>query len=275
MKQHFGICEWSLPVSGTLAIEIAGEIGFDGMQIGEAGGRKMGYPLNNPRVIDAYKKAAENSGIKLHSLNLGALLSEGTFNFAPDTAEGCCAKESLDKGFDVCRKLGIGSVVITVEPATEEAFENVLRHLAYAEKLSEDSGVTIALESAQPLEDILRLLDRADKRIKICMDVLNPLRFCTGDPHRQIAAFGKDRIDHFHFKDSVKSLFQRGQRGCVLLGTGDAGYSKSVDIIKSLGFEGWMISENYYCFPPMNNGSEDFIALAAADLNTLRTSFSL
>lgn len=50
MGYQFGICEWSLPVSGPLAIRLAGEAGFTGIQLGEAGGRAMGFPLTHPRV---------------------------------------------------------------------------------------------------------------------------------------------------------------------------------------------------------------------------------
>ena len=273
MKQHFGLCEWSLPVSGPLAIRLAGEAGYEGMQIGEAGGRAMGYPLNNTRVQEIYKEAAQEWGIQLHSLNLGALLSEGTLNHAAGTREGDWARRSLENGFAACRGLDIHTVVITVDPATEEAFENVVSHLDFASKIAAASGVEIAVESAQPLERIERLLDRVDDGIKICMDLLNPLRFGTGNPQEQILAFGREKISHFHMKDSVKDLFQLGQRGCVLLGEGDAGYRESVSIIKKLDYEGWMISENYYYLPPMNDGTKDFVQLAAKDLKTLQASF--
>ena len=105
------------------------------------------------------------------------------------------------------------------------------------------------------------------------MDLLNPLRFGTGDPREQIRLFGEERISHFHMKDSIRSLFQRGRRGCVLLGRGDAGYRQSVELIREMGFSCWMITENYYHLPPMNDGTRDFAALAAEDLKTLRASF--
>ena len=97
-KMKYGICEWSLPVSGTLAIRLAEEIGYDGMQLGEAGGRQMGYPLNDPRVQALYQETAAACGIELHSLNLGALLAEGTLNYAPETMQGRYARASLRKG---------------------------------------------------------------------------------------------------------------------------------------------------------------------------------
>lgn len=273
MKQQFGICEWSLPVSGPLAIRIAAEAGYEGMQLGEAGGRRMGYPLNHRRVQELYREAAAECGLALHSLNLGALLAEGTMNYAAGTEQGDYARESLEKGFAACGALGIRRVVITVDPVTEEAFENVITHLNFARGLAGGAGVEISIESARPLSLIQRLLDELGGDVKICMDLLNPLRFGTGNPREQIRAFGKDRISHFHMKDSVRPLFQPGQRGCVPLGQGDAGYRESVEIIKELSYEGWMITENYYYLPPLNDGNSDFMELAAKDLKTLRESF--
>lgn len=273
MDYHFGICEWSLPVSGTLAIRLASQAGYEGIQLGEAGGRIQGYPLNNPCVQEAYLEEAYRYGIKLHSLNLGALLAEGTLNYAPETERGCWARESLDKGFEVCRNLGLGVVVITVEPKTEEAFANVVSHLKYAQELSRDSGVEIAVESAQPLTDIRRLLDQLDGAIKLCMDLLNPFRFRTGDAREQIRSFGADCISHFHMKDSVRELFRPGERGCVLLGRGDAGIAESAALIRQMTCGGWLISENYYYLPPMNREEADFMMLAKQDLETMKQLF--
>lgn len=273
MGQQFGICEWSFPVSGPLAMRLAAEAGYDGMQIGEAGGRLMGYPLNNRRVRELYREEAERCGLQLHSLNLGALLAEGTLNDREDTERGGWARKSLFNGFAACEALGIRTVVITVEPPTEDAFANVVRHLRFAGELARESGVEIAIESARPVEEIQRLLDELGTEAKVCMDLLNPLRFGTGVPQEQIRLLGRERISHFHMKDSVRALFRRDQRGCVLLGQGDAGYRESVEIIREMGFSCWMITENYYHLPPMNDGEQDFAALAAEDLHTLRASF--
>lgn len=270
MNYHFGICEWSFPVSGPAAMELASKAGFEGMQLGEAGGRLMGYPLNHPDVQRIYRETAAHLDFSLHSLNLGALLSEGDLNYAAGTKRGDYARESIRKGLEVCGKLDIHTVVITAEPSTDEIMDNIVSHLNFASKLARDSDVEIAVESAQPVDKILRLTERADETVRICMDLLNPLRFGTGVPQEQLRIFGKDRISHFHMKDSVSSLFKAGQRGCVLLGRGDAGICESADIIKELGCEGWFITENYYYLPPMNEETDDFVALAMKDLKTMK-----
>ena len=273
-KMKYGICEWSLPVSGTLAIRLAEEIGYDGMQLGEAGGRQMGYPLNDPRVQALYQETAAACGIELHSLNLGSLLAEGTLNYAPETMQGRYARASLRKGFEACRALGIGTVVITVNSQDEAQTSNVLSHLSYAVRLASETGVEIAMESAQELSVILGILECMQGKIKICMDTLNPLRFRSGNPQEQISIFGKERISHFHLKDSKQELFRVGERGCTLLGTGDAGFAESVKLIQKMQYEGWVITENYYYLPPLYDGSMSFMELAAKDLQTMQQSFA-
>lgn len=272
MKNYYGICEWSMPVSGPLAIRLAGTAGFDGMQLGEAGGRSLNFPLNHPEIQQIYNETARHYEIRLHSLNLGALLAEGTIDFPVNTPQGDAARASIRNGIRACRALDIRTLVITVSPKTEDAYSNALSHLEYACRLAEISQVEIAVESALPLPLIQVLLDRLKGRVKVCMDILNPLRFGTGDPIEQIQAFGTETISHFHMKDSLRSLFTPGQRGCVLLGTGDAGYIQTAETIKKIGFQGWMITENYYYLPPMNM-NDDFMKLILKDFETLTSTF--
>ena len=277
MKNKFGICEWSMTVKGSEAIKIAAEAGFDGIQIGEAGGRLESFPLNDISVQQNYKEAAEKYNIKLHSLNLGSLLKEGTLNCPQNSNEGRFARESILRGIDACNALGIKTVVITADPSNEAEIENAAGHIRFASEEAYKTDIEIAVESANPIEQILQILtmagaEKQGSNVKICMDILNPLRFNTGTPREQILIFGKEMISHFHMKDSLKSLFDSGERGCVLLGTGDGEYQKSVGVIKKIGFEGWFITENYYYLPPMNDGNMNFAVLAKKDLITMKKS---
>lgn len=232
----------------------------------------MGYPLNNKRVQALYRETGEEIGLRLHSLNLGALLSEGTLNYGPETREGRWARESLVKAFEACSGLDIHTVVITVEPE-EETFDHVVSHLQFASQLAKEAQGEVAIECAKPLEVIQRLLECMDEEVKLCMDTLNPLRFQTGDPREQIYAFGTDKISHIHMKDSIQPLFQKGQRGCVALGRGDGRYAEAVKALMDIGYEGWIFTENYYYLPPLNQGAADFAELAKQDLDTLKKSF--
>ena len=54
MSKKCGICEWSFAVTGPSAIEYAGVIGFDGIQIGDLGGARNCFPLNDPHIQQTY-----------------------------------------------------------------------------------------------------------------------------------------------------------------------------------------------------------------------------
>lgn len=272
MNYNLGICEWALPVSGSLAIKCASKIGYDGIQLGEAGGRKKGFPLNHPFVQDAYLKAARKNHIKLHSINLGELLAEGLLNYSPYTLNGEYARECLKNGIDACHALDISTLVITLNFPSEEACQNTILHLNYALELARFYAVELALECALPWKQFAHLLDSVAPDFKVCMDMLNPLRFQTGDPIEQLHLLGKDKISHFHIKDSVSGLFSSKERGCVLLGQGDAHFTQSVEAIKEIRFSGWILSENYYYLPPMNI-RQDFMNLSKTDYLTLKKSF--
>mgnify|MGYP000105059733 FL=1 len=49
----FGVCEFSFPCWGPLALQMAHEAGFTGMQLADAGGSTNSYPLNNKRVQES------------------------------------------------------------------------------------------------------------------------------------------------------------------------------------------------------------------------------
>lgn len=272
MKYNIGICEWALPVNGPLAIKCASKIGYDGIQLGEAGGRKKGFPLNHKFVQDSYLKAARKNHIKLHSINLGDLLSEGLINYSPRTLNGEYARECLKNGIFACHSLDVSTLVITINSPNEDALKNTISHLNYAIEIARYFHVELALECALPWEHFAHLLDSVSPDFKVCMDMLNPLRFQTGDPIRQLHLLGKDKISHFHMKDSISGLFSSKERGCVLLGQGDAHYPQAVDTIKEIRFSGWIFSENYYYLPPMNM-QQDFMNLSKTDCHTLKNSF--
>ena len=57
----FGVCEFSFPCWGPLALQMAHEAGFTGMQLADAGGSTNSYPLNNKRVQESYLEASVKS----------------------------------------------------------------------------------------------------------------------------------------------------------------------------------------------------------------------
>lgn len=271
MKNHYGICEWSFPVSAPFSIQLAALAGFDGIQLGECGGRSFHYPLCQKYVQNAYLEASRKYNIALHSLNLGALLQSGDIFYAPETVRGSNARLSIQKGLDAACALGIERIVITASPESEPAYRNVVSHLKYAYSHAKMYQIQIIVETNLPPAGIKTLLEECRGNIRLCLDTLNPFRFHSGSPIDLIREF-QSVTDHYHLKDSIRSLFHPDQRGCVLLGSGDAGFPAVCREIKKTGYTGWFFTENYYQLPPLNQ-SGDFLEYAKKDLHTLHETF--
>lgn len=73
----FGAVEWAFPCWGELAIKMASEAGFSGMQLGDGGGSLQGYPLRNKRVQEYYLNAGAKYNIEFPHIHLYTLGTRG------------------------------------------------------------------------------------------------------------------------------------------------------------------------------------------------------
>jgi sugar phosphate isomerase/epimerase len=268
LDSKLGICEWVFAVNGPTAIRYAAEIGFDGIQLGDLGGARNCFPLNDPKIQKDYQESARRYGIQLHSLHLFTLVREGHLRFPPNSPEGRLGIRSIQKGLEACQALDIPILLVTSYDAcaiiNEYDAEQTAKMLRAACDLARDMGVRITYESVTPTRTIKWILDYVGKDLKLCYDVLNPIKFLKGDPLEEIALFGPDVIDHVHVKDAPPEL-----RGFCRLGTGRGRYRETIAALKQSGFEGWYITENFYHAPPMGDGGSVF-ELAKNDLDVMR-----
>lgn len=273
----FGVCEFSFPCWGPLAIQMAHEAGFQGMQLADAGGSQNAYPLNNKRVQSAYLEAAAKYGIELQSIHLYTLVRQGFIRSAPDSPEGRECKESLKKGIIAASEMGIPTVMVEgMRMYGAAQHHHVFEMYRYAVELAQDYGVQIAMETDIRLEDHFRFLDRFDGKLKLCFDTHNPVMYGTGHPPDMIRELGRERIDHFHIKESqpdAEGFVTKETAPIVLLGEGGTFFRESVQTIKDIGYSGWIISETFYTRPNLNVNGEDYVSLAKKDVETLRAAF--
>ncbi|MDP2792285.1 MAG: sugar phosphate isomerase/epimerase family protein [Rectinemataceae bacterium] len=268
---RFGICEWTLPACGAAAVELAGLAGFEGIQLGDLGGSAKGYPLCDRRVQTEILEASAHTGVELQALHLHTLVREGGMIHPAGTQEGQSAMESIRRGVESCRALGIPVLMLTsgfaCEIRDEEGFFAFSRMLNYACDIADDSGVRIVFESILGVPDILRMRRATGGRMRICYDTFNMIRFGRGNPLEDLARLESDDIDHFHLKDAPPDL-----KGCALLGRGCGCFDEVARRICETGFSGWLVSENYYAQPPLCEGG-DPVKLARLDAEMMRASF--
>lgn len=269
MRDKCGICEWSLPVNGPGAIECAGRIGFDGIQLSDLGGAYNCFPLNDPSLQALYREAAKRWQVVLQSYHLQDIEKMGGLQRLPDSAEGQKALLSIQKGLEVCQAMGIPILMVTSYGATgivnSYDIECTAKTLRRASELARDCGVRLVYESILQAEHIQWILEYVGPgNIRLCYDILNPIKFLKGDPVEEIARFGAQWIDHVHLKDCTREI-----RGFCQLGEGHGRFAESIDALRRIGYDGWYITENFYTLPPMGNTGSVF-QTARRDLETMR-----
>jgi sugar phosphate isomerase/epimerase len=60
----------------------------------------------------------------------------------------------------------------------------------------------------------------------------------------------------------------------ALLGQGDTDFYGCIEVIKKHGFEGWIVSENYYDQKPLSEQNSDLKALIKQDLEILKAALA-
>ena len=269
-RVKFGVCEFSFPCWGPLALQMAHEAGFTGMQLADAGGSTNAYPLNNKRVQDSYLEAAAKYGITLQSIHLYTLVRQSYIRFSQNSPEGRECMESIKNGIIAASQMGIPVVMIEgMRMYGAAQYKHVYQMYQYAVKVAEDYGVQIAMETDIRLEDHFKFLDKFDGKLKLCFDTHNPVMYGTGYPPDMIRALGKDRMEHFHIKES-----QPNADGFItVLGEGSTHFKEAVQAIKDIDYEGWIISETFYNRRNLNENGMDYVSSAKRDVETLKAAF--
>lgn len=277
-KIKLGVCEFSFPYWGPQAIKMAHEAGFEGIQLADGGGSMYAYPLNNKWIQDSYLEQSAKYGITLQSIHLYTLVRQGFIRSSLKSAEGKEGMESIKNGIIAAKEMQIPTVMIEgMRMYGAAQHQHVFDMYKYAVEVADAYGVQIAMETDITMEEHFKFLDAFDGKLKLCFDTHNPVMYGTGYPPDMIRTLGKERIDHFHMKESMpdkEGFVTKETAPIVLLGEGGTYFNESVQAIKDIGYEGWIISETFYTRPNLNVNGEDYISLAAKDVQTLKKAFA-
>ena len=185
--------------------------------------------------------------------------------------------ESIKKGIIAASQMNIPVVMIEgMRMYGAAQRRHVLDMYKYAVEVADAYGIQIAMETDITMEEHFKFLDAFDGKLKLCFDTHNPCMYGTGYPPDMIRALGKDRIDHFHMKESMpdsEGFITKETAPIVLLDQGGTYFKESVQAIKDIGYEGWIISETFYTRPNLNRDGENYVSLAKRDVETLKEAF--
>ena len=276
-KIKFGVCEFSFPCWGPSAMRMAHEAGFEGMQLADCGGAAKSYPLTSKWIQDDYLEASAKYGITMQSIHLYTFVREGYTRSSLLTPEGQSGLKTIEMGCKAASELGIPTVMIEGMRMYGAAQKHhVYEMYKHAVKVADDYGVNIAMETDITLPEHFEFLDKFDGKLKLCFDTHNPVMYGTGYPPDMIRALGKERINHFHMKESradSEGFITKETAPIVLLGEGTTYFNESVQAIKDIGYEGWVISETFYERPSFNENGMDYVSSAAKDVEKLKEAF--
>ena len=200
-----GACEWNLGQAGPGCLEIARQIGLDGVQA-NMGSLHNSMHLCKPEVQKACLEAAKRTGREIASLALAEL------NRVPLKSDPRAAQWLADS-IDVCKALGVRITMPAFFGAGELDMRNtkeidhvvaVLKDLA---PRAEKEGIVIALENYLSAVDNLKLIDRiGSPAVKVYYDVGNSTDKGY-DIYEEIRLLGGEgRLCEFHVKDGSHRL---------------------------------------------------------------------
>lgn len=268
-KNKIGLCEWALPITGPYVCKFAGDLGYDGLQL-SIGSYEKRFPLSWKVTQEAYREMAKEHGIEFASLATRELDFHSLF--APEgSEERAIALASIEKGIAACAELGVSVFMIPnfvkSEAKTPEQVAQLVKDLKWACDLGADAGVLIAEENVFTVEDTIRLFDAVDREnLRLYFDLQN--YYLHRKVHTpEIIEPLMPYIVQVHAKDG-----KNGDLSGAPLGEGDVDLMSSLAELKRLGYDGWIVNENYYDVPPLVKEGDDPVEKLSDDLATLRKS---
>ena len=225
-----GICDWDVRSTGSpSSFAVAKELGFDGVQVSyeTKGPHSLADKVNRKLFVAAAKEA----GADIASLCMGLLnnLPLATTPEAESWVEDCIAA-MVDMDVDQVLLAFFGKGDMNQTKEQQPLAINKLKRLA---PVAEKNSKILAIESYLSAEDYLQLLDAiGSNAVKVYYDVRNS--YNKGyDIFHEMELLGKKKlISQVHFKEDDS-----------LLGKGDINFTKVVETLENIGYNGWLIVE--------------------------------
>jgi L-ribulose-5-phosphate 3-epimerase len=224
-RLRIGACEWSLRKGDASSLEVAKQIGLDGVQVnmGSVGNQMH---LRETAVQQAYLEAAKRNGVAISSLAIAEM------NNVPLKSDPRAA-QWLAESVEIMRALNVKIVLVAAfakgdlvgDKAGVDYTVEVLKRLAPG---AEKAGVIFGLENYLSAEENLDILRRVGSpAVQVYYDVGNSTDKGY-NIYREIRML-KGKVCEFHAKD-----------GNFMLGQGRIDFQKVREAMDDIGFSGWI-----------------------------------
>lgn len=222
-----GACDWSLGKRcDPAAFDVAKTIGLDGVQV-ELGTVQNDMHLRRPEVQQAYRDAAQRTGLKIASLAIGEM------NSVPLKHDPRAAQWLADS-IDVCTALGLAITMPAcfsrgdLDMRKTAEIDHIVGVLKDVAPKAEKQRVTIGLENYLSAENNMQIIDRVGSpAVKVYYDVGNSTDKGR-DILKEIRTLGK-LICELHAKDAGH-----------MLGEGRIDFREVRKALDDIQYSGWI-----------------------------------
>ena len=299
-EYKFGACEWNYPMWGALAIEMAHDQGYDGIEITDGGGylqphpmntglfveverlkpnkiRMDAVPLSHPIIQDEYLEAQAKTGTEITGIYLYFLNDQGFVSADNDSLTGKDCLETIKNAVMAADKMGIRRVSVPTKGMFGTAkLKNAYEKLEYAVKVGDEYGVQIMNSFDTSLARELEVLGLLKGKLKVDFNTLDPTLYRRESAAEMIRAFGPENIGQVKIKDMIpdrEGFITKDTASDCLIGQGGSDWKESVKALKEIGYSGWVFSDSPFNSYYLNVNGETYDSLAKKDLETLKEAF--
>jgi len=222
--------------SGRDLMEVAARLGFDGV---EPDVRGLDDPLLQAGGARALRQAADDAGLAIPSLCLGALNGMGLGSADPGTTAR--AEALVRAAVPAARELGASVILLPFFGAAElrdpQDRSRAAAALAALAPAAQAAGVVLAVENTLSADDNLALLATAGSpAVGVYFDVSNAMWWGHDSPS-EIRRLGPAMVA-VHFKDGS------GGHSNAMLGQGHVDFPAVADALRAVGYDGWIVLES-------------------------------
>ncbi|WP_141334585.1 sugar phosphate isomerase/epimerase [Paenibacillus sp. tmac-D7] len=262
-----GICHWSLPIDGPYACRTASELGFEGIQL-EIGSYERGFPVSRRTVQQAYLGLAEQYGIAFPSIAV-RVTDAYSMTQPPDSVDSGIVKEAIMRSIEAAEAMNIPTVMIPSFQVSDIVSEQDLirsaEMLISACDYAQQRGIAVSTENLLAAQMMFRLAEIVNRpNLKLYFDTQNYALFRGYDAPAMLKELAPLLGDEIHVKDG-----KHGKISSSLLGEGDSGFYRSMEVLKEIGYTGWIILENYYDQLPLRSKHDEPESLIKEDMRLL------
>jgi sugar phosphate isomerase/epimerase len=259
---HIGVTQWCLDRAGVDAVYRAADFGLSAIQI-DAGESGVAPLLNDPAVRQAYKRAAQETGVKITGIAVNLLNIYGMTNPAGSEKSQKCwdaIQIALDAAIDMDVELVFLPSFNDGEIRNEADLLRTAEVLRQACSYVADHAPMVATETTLGVPGHRSLIEAVGHpKLCVLIDSLNPVLW-GHRPAELVQEFWNIMSNQFHAKDGIN-----GVMGNALLNTGQANFAETVATLRSLVFSGYVILENEY--------KSDFETSIGKDIATIKRLF--